>query len=41
VIQQANLKQTSLYTLALRLHLSPERVIRRFIEHERMVKAGE
>jgi len=41
VIQKANLKQTSLYTLALRLDLSPERVIRRFIEHERMVKAGE
>ena len=41
VITEANLKQTSLYTLALRLDLSPERVIRRFIEHERMVKAGE
>lgn len=41
IIQQASLKQTSLYTLALRLGLAPERVIRRFIEHERKVKAGE
>ncbi|HWR19028.1 MAG TPA: ABC transporter ATP-binding protein [Clostridia bacterium] len=41
VIQKANLKQTSLYTLALRLDLLPELVIRRFIEHERMVKVGE
>ena len=41
VIQRANLKQTSLYTLALRLELPPEQVIRRFIEHERSVKAGE
>lgn len=41
VIQQANLKQTSLYTLALRLGLPPEQVIWRFIQHERLVKAGE
>jgi len=41
VIQQANLKQTSLYTLALRLDLPPEQVIWRFIEHERAVKADE
>ena len=41
VIQRASLKQTSLYTLALRLGLSPEQVIWRFIEHERSVKAGE
>ena len=41
VIRLANLKQTSLYTLALRLDLSPEKVIRRFIEHERSVKACE
>ena len=41
VIRRANLKQTSLYTLAVRLGLAPERTIRRFIEHERQVKAGE
>ena len=41
VIERANLKQTSLYTLAMRLGLPPEQVIRRFIEHERSVKAGE
>ncbi len=41
VIQRANLKQTSLYTLALRLELQPEQVIRRFIEHERSVKTCE
>lgn len=41
VIRRANLKQTSLYTLALRLGLPPEQVIWRFIEHERSVKAGE
>ncbi len=41
VIRRANLKQTSLYTLAVRLGLPPERTIRRFIEHERQVKAGE
>ena len=38
VIEKASLKQTSLYTLATRLGLPPERVIRRFIEHERQVK---
>lgn len=38
VIDKASLKQTSLYTLATRLGLPPERVIRRFIEHERQVK---
>lgn len=41
VIQRANLKQTSLYTLALRLGLPPEQVIWRFIEHERSVRVGE
>ena len=41
VIARANLKQTSLYTLAVRLGLMPERTIRRFIEHERQVKADE
>jgi len=41
VIRRANLKQTSLYTLALRLDLPPEQVIRRFIEHERSVKTCE
>ena len=40
-IREASLKQTSLYTLAVRLGLPPERVIRRFIEHERQVKARE
>jgi len=41
VIERASLKQTSLYTLATRLGLSPEAVTRRFIEHERKVRAGE
>jgi energy-coupling factor transport system ATP-binding protein len=41
VIRRASLKQTSLYTLALRLDMPPEQVIRRFIEHERSVKSGE
>ena len=41
VITRANLKQTSLYKLAGVLELPPERIIRRFIEHERQVKASE
>lgn len=41
VIKHANLKQTSLYTLAKILELSPERVTRRFIEHERSVRVCE
>ena len=35
VISRANLKQTSLYTLAKHLGLEPEQVTRRFIAHER------
>ena len=38
-IQRANLKQTSLYTLAVKLGLDPEKTIRSFIEYERTVKA--
>lgn len=41
VIQRANLKQTSLYTLAQHLGLEPEQVIRRFIAHEREVRKHE
>ena len=41
VIKHANLKQTSLYTLAARLGLPPEDFIRHFIEYERMVKRHE
>ena len=33
-IEKANLKQTSLYRLAQRLGLEPERVIRHFIDYE-------
>lgn len=38
-IRRANLKQTSLYTLAVKLGLDPEKTIRSFIEYERTVKA--
>ena len=38
VIQKASLKQTSLYTLAMKLGLDPEETIRSFIEYERGVK---
>lgn len=38
VITKANLKQTSLYTLAIKLGLDPEMTIRSFIEYERAVK---
>lgn len=38
VINQANLKQTSLYTLATRLGFAPEDYIRHFIDNERMVR---
>ncbi|MEA5050304.1 MAG: ABC transporter ATP-binding protein [Oscillospiraceae bacterium] len=38
VIKKANLKQTSLYTLALKLGLDPEATIRHFIEYERAVQ---
>ncbi len=35
IVRRASLKQTSLYTLAARLALPPEQVIRHFIEYER------
>ena len=35
IIREANLKQTSLYTLAIRLGLEPKRVIERYILHEK------
>lgn len=41
VIQKANLKQTSLYTLACRIGVSPEEFISRFISYERKVNASE
>ncbi|WFR58287.1 ABC transporter ATP-binding protein [Anaerocolumna sp. AGMB13025] len=41
VIEQANLKQTSLYTLAKRLDFSPEEYIEHFIAYERMMKEHE
>ncbi len=41
VIRRANLKQTSLYTLAQHLGLEPEQVIRRFIAHEREARKHE
>jgi energy-coupling factor transport system ATP-binding protein len=39
IVNKASLKQTSLYTLARRLGLEPEKVIRHFIEYERMVES--
>lgn len=39
VITRANLKQTSLYTLAMRLGIEPEAYIEHFINYERMVRA--
>ncbi|MHC1692040.1 MAG: ABC transporter ATP-binding protein [Sphaerochaetaceae bacterium] len=41
VIKRANLKQTSLYTLASRLGIAPEQYIGHFIEYERLVKQHE
>lgn len=41
IISKASLKQTSLYTLAVKLNLDPESAIRHFIEYERMVKSNE
>jgi energy-coupling factor transport system ATP-binding protein len=41
VIEEANLKQTSLYTLAKRLDFSPEEYIEHFIAYERMMKEHE
>jgi energy-coupling factor transport system ATP-binding protein len=40
-ILKANLKQTSLYTLAERLGISPEEYIEHFIAYERMMKEHE
>lgn len=41
VIERANLKQTSLYTLAKRLNFEPESYIEHFINYERMRKEHE
>ena len=41
VISRASLKQTSLYTLAVKLDLDPESTIRHFIEYEREVESLE
>ncbi len=41
VIEKANLKQTSLYTLAKRLEFNPEEYIEHFIACERMMKGHE
>ena len=41
VIERANLKQTSLYTLARKLDLPPDQFIEHFIRYERMVKESE
>ena len=41
IIDKANLKQTSLYTLANILGLSPEYVIEQYINYEGMVRTGE
>jgi len=38
VIERANLKQTSLYTLARRLDIAPEKCIEHYIQYERMAK---
>ena len=40
IISRASLKQTSLYTLAVKLGLEPEATIRHFIEYERTVKGA-
>lgn len=40
-IEKANLKQTSLYTLAQRLEIKPEDYIEHFIAYERMMKEHE
>jgi energy-coupling factor transport system ATP-binding protein len=40
VIERANLKQTSLYTLARKLDITPEKCIEHYIQHERMAKAS-
>ena len=41
IINRANLKQTSLYTLARRLGIQPEKCIEHYILYERMVRADE
>ena len=41
VIEKANLKQTSLYTLAGKLGLLPEKTIEHYIHYERMYRADE
>ncbi|MBR5309544.1 MAG: ABC transporter ATP-binding protein [Oscillospiraceae bacterium] len=41
IIDKANLKQTSLYRLAKKMDISPEKFIEHFIRYERMVKSGE
>ena len=41
IISRANLKQTSLYTIAGKLGLEPEKVIEHYIYYERMVREGE
>ena len=40
VIEAANLKQTSLYTLARRLDIAPEKCIEHYIQYERMAKTS-
>ena len=39
-IEKANLKQTSLYTLAERIGMSPEKLIEKFINTERSERHG-
>lgn len=41
VIEKANLKQTSLYTLAKRLNMEPEAYIEHFITYERLMRKHE
>ena len=41
VIEKANLKQTSLYTLARKLNIPPEKFIEHYIQYERGVRADE
>lgn len=41
IIEQANLKQTSLYILARKLNLPPEKFIEHYIHYERMTRPNE
>jgi len=41
IIEKANLKQTSLYTLARKLDIPPEKFIEHYIRYERMVRVNE